>query len=333
MAKITAEAFNRLRTQVLNIVNNNDFNSNPELNVNYGGYGQNYTINAAQAGGIIGYEEHKQLYDAIVAARVHQTGAIPTTLSAVDPLDIIGDDATYKLDPVTKQLVVDDSLAGYDDIELEIQRAKNGLNNGLHALGSRSEFDKLSTSRADVWGNDDTTQSIDCEFQIDFGTVTAARRFWNTGGEIRITGQHTNASDAKNQAWIDLFSNFSYYMKARNSAGTAGNLNEGWAGLSNVYQQVGFWSVSTNSLYAENYVKIEAKTEQALNTNGTARYLYIKVTCVDADVGDGIGFTPPIPVDEPVQPGTIITLSEYRADTVYISAVSPVVTFLGGNTL
>lgn len=333
MANITAEAFNRLRTQILNIVNNNDFNSNPELNVNYGGYGQNYEIKAAQTGSVIGYAEHKQLYDAIVAARVHQTGSIPTTLSQVDPGDIIGDDATYRRDPVTNQIVVDDTLAGYDDLDLEISRAKNALNNGLHALGSRSEYDKLSTSRNAIWGNDATTQTIDCEFEIDFGTYQNARRFWNTGGEIRITGQHTDTSDAKNIAWQDLFENFSYYMKSRTSAGTAAGINEGWSGLSNTYQQVGFWSVSTTTFYAENYVKIEAKTEQPLNTNGTARYLYIKVTCVDADTGDGTAYNPPIPVDEPVNPGTIITLSEYRADTIYVNAVSPSVTFYNGNTL
>lgn len=332
MANITAEAFNRLRTQILNVVNNNDFNSNPELNVNYGGYGQNYVIKAAARGAVIGSQEHRQLYDAIVAARVHQTGAVPTTLSAIDPQDIIGDDATYRLD-VNGNLVIDDALAGYEDLELEITRAKVGLNNGLHALGSRSEYDKLSTSRADVWGTTGTSPSIDCEFKIDFGNSAAARRFWNTGGEIRITGQHANSSDAKNVAWIDLMSNFSYYLKARESAGTAALINEGWAGLTNTYQQVGFWSVSTNALYAENYVKVEAKCDQVLNTSGVASVVYIRVTCTDADIGDGDGYTPPIPVDEVVQPGTIITLAEYRADTEYVSAPSPTVTFNNGNTL
>lgn len=333
MANITAEKFNRLRTQILNVVNNNDFNQNPELNIQLGGYGQNFVINPAQTGGVIGEEEHRQLYNAIVAARVHQTGTVPTTLTAVDFGDVIGDDATYKLD-VNGNLVIDDAAAGYDDLELEIQFAKNGLNNGLHALGSRSQYDKLSTTRSTEWGNAAAgSQSIDCEFQIDFGSQENARRFWNTGGEIRITGQHLDNTDLKNASWSDLFSNFSYYLKARESAGTAAQINEGWSGLSNAYQQVGYWSISTNPLYAENYVKVEAKVDTAINTSGVARYLYIKVTCIDADIGDGDSFTPPIPVDEAVKPGTTITLSEYRADTPYISAVTPTVVFRNGNTL
>jgi hypothetical protein len=332
MANITAEAFNRLRTQILNIVNNKDFNSNPELNINFGGYGQSYEITAAARGAVIGATEHRQLYDAIVAARVHQTGSVPTTLSAIDPQDIIGDDATYKLNQ-NGDLVIDDALAGYEDLELEITRAKVGLNNGLHALGSRSEYDKLTTTRADVWGNTASSTSIDCEYKVDFGSVDAARRFWNTGGEIRITGQHTSSADAKNVSWIDLMSNFSYYLKARESAGTGALINEGWSGLTNSYQQVGFWSVSNNALYAENYVKVEAKCDQPINTSGNATVVYIRVTCTDADIGDGNDYNPPIPVDEEVKPGTSITLSEYRADTVYIDAPSPAVTFLNGNTL
>jgi hypothetical protein len=332
MENITAEKFNRLRTQILNVVNNNDFNQNPELNIQLGGYGQDYVINPAVTGATIGEEEHRQLYDAIVAARVHQTGSVPTTLSAVDFGDVIGDDATYKLDQAGN-LVIDDALAGYDDLELEIQFAKNGLNNDIHALGSRSQYDKLSTSRSTTWGTSGTSTSIDCEFSVDFGSVESARRFWNTGGEIRITGQHLNTDDPKNISWRDLFSNFSYYLKSRQSAGTASLINDGWSGLTNSYQQVGYWSISTNPLYSENYVTIEAKVDQALNTSGMSRYLYVKVTCVDADVGDGTSFTPPIPVDEVVNPGTTITLSEYRADTTYISALTPTVTFRDGNTL
>jgi hypothetical protein len=332
MASITAEAFNRLRTQILNVVNNNDFNSNPELNINFGGYGQNYIINPAARGGVIGATEHRQLYNAIVAARVHQTGALPTTLSQIDPADIVGDDATYRLNELG-DVVLDDELAGYEDLELEITRAKVALNNGLHALGSRNEYDKLSTTRSAVWGNSATTASIDCEFKIDFGTPAAARRFWNTGGELRITGQHIDTSDAKNVHWRDIMSNFSYYLKARQSAGTASLINEGWSGLTNTYQQVGYWATNTNSLYAENYITIQAKCDQVLNSNGNSQIVYLKVTCVDADVGDGQSFTPPIPVDELVQPGTIIKLSEYRADTEYVTAPSPSITFLNGNTL
>lgn len=332
MANITAEKFNRLRSQILNVVNNNDFNQNPELNIQLGGYGQSFVINPAVTGATIGEAEHRQLYDAIVAARVHQIGSLPTTLTAVDFGDVIGDDATYTQD-ANGDLVVDDALAGYDDLELEIQFAKNGLNNGIHALGSRSQYDKLSTSRSTNWGNIATSTTIDCEFQVDFGSVESARRFWNTGGEIRITGQHLNTDDPKNVSWRDLFSNFSYYLKARESAGAASQINDGWSGLSNTYQQVGYWSISTNPLYAENYVTVSAKVDTSLNSSGVARYLYIKVQCVDADVGDGDNFNPPIPVDEVVKPGTSITLSEYRADTTYISALTPTVTFRNGNTL
>ena len=62
MANITAEKFNRLRSQILNVVNNNDFNQNPELNIQLGGYGQSFVINPAVTGATIGEAEHRQLY-------------------------------------------------------------------------------------------------------------------------------------------------------------------------------------------------------------------------------------------------------------------------------
>lgn len=342
MADISAERFNRLRQRVVNIVNNVDYGSNPNTGLPVGGYGQNYTINSAVVGGVIGATEHRQLYAAIAAARVHQIGSLPSTLNPVDATDIVGEDETKRLS--NGNIVTDDVLAGYDDIEAEITLAETALANDIHALGSRSQFDIISTTRNNVWGNSATGQSIDCEFQVDFGSIANARRFFNTGGEIRITGQHAPVSTAKDTSWNTIFKNFSYYLKSRGSAGTAAQVNTGWSGLTNSYSQVGYYSNPAGGVYAENYVRVSAKVDQATNTNGGSRYLYIKVEAVDADTGDGqnLGYNPAIGTDESVSAGTVIVLSEYRATSGTISApvpvtginaAAPTVTFLNGNNL
>jgi len=348
MAQISAQNFNRLRQRILNVVNNSDYGTNPQTNQAVGGYGQTYTINSATVGGVIGTLEHRQLYQAIAAARLHQTGSLPILVSPIDEDDIIGQTETKRL--LGQNVVTDDLLAGYDDMEAAIAAAEADLRNDVHHVGSRELFNLLSTTRSSNWGNTQTSTSINCEFQVDFGSTANARKFFNTGGDIRISAQHNiqngvAASAAKDTSWQTLLNNFSYILKSRSSAGTAQQINQGWAGLTNSYAQVGYYANAGGGVYAENYVKISAKVDQATNTAGNSRYLYIKVELVDADTGDGanLGYNPPLGVDEFVSAGTVVVLSEYRANAGQISTpagtingvavAQPSVTFLNGNEL
>ena len=176
-------------------------------------------------------------------------------------------------------------------------------------------------------------QSLTAEIEVTFaggyncrannGTLVAAtaddhrRHFFNTGGEIRFSTSGSNGSGTKDADWSTMLTNFGTIAFANDSTTTTGTATVG-AGfgsedLTTSYQQIAV-KFGSDSLYAENSIKVEAKTD-------LAGKITFKFSWTDADSGDP--FT-----DETVNLDIDLTMSQVRCNGP-ISSITPSYAFVG----
>ena len=112
----------------------------------------------------------------------------------------------------------------------------------------------------------------------NFANSTVARHFFNSGGKIRITPLFTaGAATSQVNAWV----NFLASVGTRSfGAGTDPIIN--YYTLTNVYQI--FYQDSLSSPYSANNYRLEAKTDVADNSTGTATQVQIRITLSDSYV-------------------------------------------------
>ena len=176
-------------------------------------------------------------------------------------------------------------------------------------------------------------QSLTAEIQVTFaggyncrannGTLVAAtgddhrRHFFNTGGEIRFSTSGANGSGSKSADWATMLTNFGTITFANSATTTTGTATVG-AGfgsedLTTSYQQIAI-KFGSDSLYAENSIKVEAKH----NNSGVITF---KFSWTDADTGDP-------GTDESVNLDIDLTMSQVRCNGP-ITSVTPSYAFVG----
>lgn len=177
-------------------------------------------------------------------------------------------------------------------------------------------------------------QSLTAEVNVSFAggavcknnagaSVTATgddhrRHFFNTGGEIRFSTAGTNGSTTKDSDWSTMLSNFgtiTFKNSATTTTGTA-TVGAGFGSedLTTSYQQIAI-KFGSDSLYAENSIKVEAKH----NNSGVITF---KFSWTDADSGDP-------GTDETVNLDIDLTMSQVRCNGP-ISIVTPTYVFASG---
>lgn len=207
------------------------------------------------------------------------------------------------------------------------------------------------SSRTASWGGAGQIQTVDCTFEIFFdggydvtnaagNTVVASgadhrRHFFNTGGEIRISGINSSATNLKGSDWALMLSNMGQVILGKNATTKTGtgrardgstdvDLNGsidsalGNYQLTTSYQlifQRNGGGVDTN--YTENAVSIFARRNIAGNS------ITILVQLTDNDVGDKTGDGPA--VDEPVVGNLSIGLDLRRSSGTFVSVQEPTV--------
>lgn len=207
-----------------------------------------------------------------------------------------------------------------------------------------------SSTRSATWGGAGQLQTINCVFEILFqggyqvsdsttgATVTASgvdhrRHFFNTGGEIRISGANTGSGTLKGSDWALMLQNMGAVVIGKNKTTVTGtgrardgitdvnvdgivDSSVGNFQLTTSYQlmfQRNGGGASTN--YAENTITMYARR----NFAGDVITLLIELT--DNDVGDQTGTSPP--VDEQVDGTLQIGLDLRRATGSFVSVPSP----------
>jgi hypothetical protein len=209
----------------------------------------------------------------------------------------------------------------------------------------------LST-RTSSWGGAGQLQTVDCVFEVTFNggysvtnstdgsTVTASgadhrRHFFNTGGELRISGANTGAGTLKGSDWAVMLQNMGSVVLGKNATTVTGTgraadgstdvdldgVTEGAIGnfqLTTSYRlifQRNGGGASSN--YAENTINVYARRN---NIGDTITFL---IQLNDNDVGDQTGTGPA--VDEAVDGTLRIGLDYKRAAGDFVAVPAPTV--------
>lgn len=148
------------------------------------GYGQQSlydTIPNVSIGTTISSSHWKNLRTAILAIATHQ-GSSTTGLPAANILDV-GD------------LI---SVTSINTVITSIET--NKLNSASSDMTTNSSF--YTDTRGATWSG-----TIDSQINLDFGSVSEARWFFNTGGRILVSTGHPNGTSAQDNSWRTMCSN------------------------------------------------------------------------------------------------------------------------------
>jgi len=330
---ITASQYNTLQGRISNI-----------LGVGSGedGYGQALssgqvtppTSPGAGDGDTVEAQFMRDLYDDMNKAYTHQTGndisAIlykvsgETTAGAGDGnvigADVTGTDLTYAVN---------------GSYTFDGENTKGGFNDYLSAM-SAIESSKFSIAASQQTVADIATDvrtstwngTIDMTFTCTFTDADHRRYFFNSGGEIRVTGSMAAGGGAKDTDWNSMLTNTGAirfnYTATTASSGTGSTI--GNSDLTTSYQEI--FTKSGSGVYAENVYKVEAK-------ENSSSVIEFKVTLTDNDAGDRPVPSPPPPygplVDEDITADITITMSTRRASGSNVAVNNP--SFATTNTL
>lgn len=143
------------------------------------------------------------------------------------------------------------------------------------------------TSRSTAWNT-----ILLHEITVDFGTEDDARRYFNTGSQIRFSGDRTGGTvTPQNTSWTNLFNNIGYVTFSSDNTGQTGTggvtTNIGYYDLTSTYQEI-FRQNSNDSGYAMNEYIINARRENYTGTNGANGSL-LRFQIILSDDYTGIG--------------------------------------------
>lgn len=207
------------------------------------------------------------------------------------------------------------------------------------------------SSRNATWGGQGQIQTVNCTFEIFFdggynttdstgATVVASgadhrRHFFNTGGEIRISGINSSATNVKGSDWATMLQNMGQVVLGKNATTVTGSgrARDGSTDVDlsgSIDSALGNYQLTTSYQlifqrngggvdvdYAENTINIFARRSIAGNS------ITILVELNDNDVGDQTGIGPG--QDEPVIGNLSIGLDLRRSTGTFISVPSPTV--------
>ena len=152
-------------------------------------------------------------------------------------------------------------------------------------------------------------------FTVDFGSLTARRHFFNTGGEIRINLSHSySGTEQKTLDWQTMITNAPDPVVCNYNTHT---------GLTTSYTNL-YSSSGGAAVYAENVIYVRVKQ------NIDAWSISFEVRLEDNDTGDRPPNPPKPPygalVDENVQGTITCSVDEFVASGSYVSVSSPTYT-------
>jgi hypothetical protein len=247
------------------------------------GYGQTVQSSDVFSGNLITKAQWDLIKFDIINIKFHQDGNIPpvATINADDPIGFGPGSPNTNYD-----IILNDAIA------------KRFLIAGSQSITSA----KASQTYSTPW----STQA-QATLTVTFGDANQGRYFFNSGGKIRFTPSLVGAAISPQiNAWVNFLS----------SVGTQGFGADtdpaiNYYTLTNSYQT--YYQNFLSSSYSANSYRLEARTNVANNSTGTATQLELRVTLldsyVDPDVATGSSFLP-----NDVVNGTLtIAVSELKA--------------------
>jgi hypothetical protein len=248
------------------------------------GYGQTVQSADVFTGNAITKAQWDQLRFDIINIRVHQNGTLPN-IADIAVGDVIGFGAASPNN-------------NYDAL-LEFAIA----NRFRLDTGQAVVTDKGSASYTSDWSN-----SLTATLTVTFSNNDEARYFFNSGGKIRFTPSLTGGTidNAQYTAWVNILDSIGTIP-----FGADTDPFVTYYTLTDTFQT--YYTSFASSPYSDNSYTLEARTNVADNSTGTATQLFLRVTLaddyVDPDVATGNEEPPGDLVD-----GTLtISVSELKA--------------------
>ena len=258
--------YNNIRNKLINVLGTGAGNS---------GYGQTIISSAVAPGNTVSVTEWGRLRYDIINAYTHIYGSAPT------PVEVVaGNTIRYN--------VTNAPVTTYDDIVNTI------VANRFTVHPSQASTD-VATPSSTTWpGPYGTTwkTKIQCTVTVSWPTANAARWFFNSGGQIRISASQSGGNGTQQVSeWRSLLSTAGTrsFGGAIPGTGTSPANGQNWYRLSNTYQ---VWSsVFGSTPYGSNNFRISARCPVVNNSSGTASSAEFLVEFIDnyTDPGPFIG--------------------------------------------
>jgi hypothetical protein len=182
-------------------------------------------------------------------------------------------------------------------------------------VGANADNSPLISSR--TWNNTTSPQfwrnEISATLTISFSNSNEARWFFNSGGEVRIqSSRNTGRSDAQNNAWSALLTTagIQSFGAVIPTTGFSPMNGRNFYRLTNTFQE--FYRLTDSSPYTANRYVLEARSNVANNSTGTATSVDIRIRFIAGYTDPGPG-GPPFTNDE-IDGIFSITVTEKRAD-------------------
>ena len=180
---ITAATFNGLQSRIETVLGEGFTDT---------GYGQALSSSIVAVNSVITATHMANLKTDIDKCRVHQTGSL-TSLTSIVSTDRIGATESVSASGTTDTSKgINDYLAQVSNLEGDKQLCDDT---------QASVEAAISSTRSTQWNG-----TINHEITVTFLTESHRRHFFNAGGQIRITGQLSGGSNAKDTDWASLLS-------------------------------------------------------------------------------------------------------------------------------
>ncbi len=262
---ITQAEYNNIRNKVIGVLGTGSGNS---------GYGQPLRSSAVAEGTRVTINEYANLRFDIINAWVHQAGSSPSTVT-------VAEGNTIRFSAVDAPVTTYDALAN----TLITNRFNLGAGQSAVAVPESSPRSRTYTGGSDIWNS-----SISCTIDVQWPSANAARFFFNSGGQIRITSSRSGGSSTtQNTQWTSILSSAGTQSFGGNNPGTGTSPMDGqnWYRLTNSFQT--YYTLAGSSPYGSNSYNLQARvTDTADNSGGAAASSQFRVLLVDNYVDPGI---------------------------------------------
>jgi hypothetical protein len=167
----------------------------------------------------------------------------------------------------------------------------NNLTNRFSVAAGRFSTDSASSVNRS-WTSSTTprfwSNEISTDLTITFSNSNQARWFFNSGGEIRIASSRTGGrNDQQNNDWSSLLSGIGTrsYGGQIPTTGFSPMNGQNFYRLTSTYQT--YFTQNSSSPYAANVYQLQARSNVADNSSGTANIVFIRVRFIGGYVDPG----------------------------------------------
>ena len=247
------------------------------------GYGQTVQSADVFSGNAITKAQWDALRYDIINIRVHQDGVLPNIVTIA-----VGDPIGYGAASPN---------SNYDTL------LETAISNRFRIDASQSVVTaKTSATYTSLWSNSLTTT-----LTLTFSNSNEARYFFNSGGKIRLTPTITGGTvTPQYTAWVNILNSI-----GTRSFGADTDPFVSYYNLTNTFQT--YYTSFASSPYSNNSYTLEARTDVANNSTGTATQLFLRVTLADSYVDPDVATGNVEPPGDSVNGTLTISVSELKA--------------------